>query len=98
PFPHFRTRLFLGAGTIGEKFQSVIEYLELSSVWLRTHGDAPTFAMRYHILLVLALMIGWGSVTLWQWWSGRRNADEAKPILWEVALHLFNLLGFYAII
>ena len=31
----------------------------LSIGWLLNDGDAPTFAMRLHILLLVGLLIGW---------------------------------------
>jgi hypothetical protein len=35
---------------------------------------------------------------LWQLRRGQRKAQDTTPLLWEIAFHLFNLVGFYAII
>lgn len=96
PFPHFRTRLFLGTTTLLDKLQSVLAYLEQSLIWIIEETNPIINGQRVQIVLLLVLLIGWGA---WQWWRSRNPSptEEDDPAWrWEWALHIFNLAGFYA--
>ncbi len=93
PFPHFRTRIILGEGSLFEKFLSYLDYIQQSFIWM-TEGHPTIIGQRLQILLLIVLVLVWG---IWQW---RRSRGEPKLLadstwFWEVALHLFNLIAFY---
>lgn len=93
PFPHFRTRIILGDGTLLEKISSYLDYIRQSFIWM-TEGHPTIIGQRVQILLLIVLIIAW---MIWQW---RRSRGEPKlvsdsPWFWEAALHLFNLIAFY---
>lgn len=93
PFPHFRTRIILGEGSLFDKFLSYLDYIRQSFIWM-TEGHPTIIGQRLQILLLIVLVLVWG---IWQW---RRSRGEPKLVsnsewFWETALHLFNLIAFY---
>ena len=86
PFPHFRTLLFLGDESLLTKLGNFAAYIQQSLVWL-TVGEPIAIAQRLQIALLLILLGVWG---VYQW---RNSKDTAWR--WELALHFYNLLGFY---
>lgn len=89
PFPHFRTRLFLGDATILDKARSFAEYIRISLGWM-TEGDPVAMVQRYQIGVLLIALIIWG---VWQW----RRQEKFETWGWEWLLHGFNLFGFYVL-
>lgn len=91
PFPHFRTILFLGDDSFSTKLANFGDYIRQSFIWM-SEGAGVVMAQRYQIAVLLILLIAWG---IFMWWSNRDNEDEDTAWRWELALHLYNLLGFY---
>ena len=88
PFPHFRTILFLGDDPLTVKLANFGIYIRQSFVWM-TEGASIIMAQRFQIGLLIILLIAWG---IWMW--HRQKSDETAW-RWELALHLYNLIGFY---
>ena len=86
PFPHFRTLLFLGDESLVTKLGNFAAYIQQSLVWMTT-GESIAIAQRLQIGLLLVLLVVWA---VYQW----RTSTE-RDWLWELALHLYNLVGFY---
>ena len=94
PFPHFRTLLFLGDDSLTTKLANFGAYIQQSFIWLTEIPDGETFIMgqRYQIGLLILLLIAWG---VFMWWRSRNDEESDYSWAWELALHLYNLVGFY---
>ena len=90
PFPHFRTILFLGDDPLTVKLANFGLYIQQSFIWM-TEGASIIMAQRFQIGLLILLLIVWG---VWMW-QGRDAKNEDTQWRWELALHLYNLVGFY---
>src|SRR5690606_33865385 len=88
PFPHFRTILFLGDDPLTVKLNHFAVYIRQSFVWM-SEGASIIMAQRFQIGLLIVLLIAWG---IWMW---RREKSDETAWRWELALHLYNLVGFY---
>lgn len=94
PFPHFRTLLFLGDESLSSKLANFGAYIQQSFVWLSEtpQGEAFIMGQRYQIGLLIVLLIAWG---VFMWWRSRDDSERDYAWAWELALHLYNLVGFY---
>jgi hypothetical protein len=86
PFPHFRSILFLGDEPLGVKLANFAAYIQQSFLWLLS-SEAVVMLQRYQIAALIILLVAWA---IWRWRRG-----EAGAWRWELALHAYNLLGFY---
>ncbi len=89
PFPHFRTILFLSDDPLTVKLSNFAIYIRQSFVWM-TEGASIIMAQRFQIGVLILLLIVWG---IWMWRRHHEHDDTAWR--WELALHLYNLVGFY---
>ena len=91
PFPHFRTLLLLGDDPFSTKLSNFGDYIQQSFIWM-SEGAGIIMAQRYQIGVLLILLIAWG---VFMWWQNRRTENKDTAWQWELALHLYNLVGFY---
>ena len=92
PFPHFRTLLLLGDDPLSTKLSNFGDYIRQSFIWM-SEGAGIIMAQRYQIGILLILLIAWG---VFMWWQNRRTENKDTAWRWELALHLYNLVGFYS--
>ncbi|MEO1290074.1 MAG: hypothetical protein AAFV93_20160 [Chloroflexota bacterium] len=96
PFPHFRTLLFLGDDPLTVKLMNLGAYVQQSFIWM-TQGASIVIGQRIMILTLIILLIIWG---IYRWRTRHsehriKNGDDDSQWGWELALHLYNLVGFY---
>lgn len=99
PYPHSRNYLVEGDASLFNRISGLIAFTADSLSQLVRHDSALILAQRGQILLLIVLLLGWGSYLLWQHLRQPDSKPDASAMsLWEVGLHLYNLLFIYSLI
>jgi hypothetical protein len=94
PYPYSRNHFIEDNTGIIARISGLLQYT-ISSLQGMMHSEYPLIlAHRLQVLLLIALLLGWGG---WLWWQSRKTG---KPVThhWEIGLHLYNLAFIYLMI
>lgn len=94
PYPHSRNYFIEGDAPLLDRIGGLLGFARASLRSLTQHPDAIILAHRAGMVVLIALLFGWGGWHLWR----RRSTNEGNATLWEIAFHLYNLLAIYATI